>query len=107
MFSPAWVVAADFSQFVRKLFYGNACLTKDALQSFGENGFVVRHGEAHRALAHPNVRALLPHNLKPQPSQCPDGFTAGNIARQLHAVATTASLTKCNRIRPGSFPFPK
>jgi len=79
---------------LQEFLHAHAGLTQYALQRFGKNGFVVRHGEAHRAFVHPNVRAFLPHHLKTQTPQCADRFVAGNIARQFHTVASTGSSTK-------------
>ena len=64
-----------YSQRLQKILDAHAGLTQHALQRFAENGFVVGHGEAHRAFAHPNVRPFLPHNLKTQTPQCADRFT--------------------------------
>lgn len=70
-----------FSKLLHKFFQRDFRMAQDALQRLGHKLPVIGHGDVNIALAHANMRTLLPHNFKSKPPQDFHGFRAGNIPR--------------------------
>lgn len=68
---------------------------------------MIGHGDVKFTLTQTNVRAILPGDGEAEATQRFDGFGAGDVAREFHAVATTGSWRKCRRMVRGVLPLPK
>jgi hypothetical protein len=82
------------SESVKEFFASDIGLLEDALKRLGKQGPVIRDGDMATAFGHANMTTLLASDFESQPPQRFDHLWPGDVARQFHAVSSTASLTK-------------